>query len=384
MVHSYDAKHVGLQDGNEGDAHPCAIGHEGGSLQIEDESKYEEGTTPSRYGIMYMPADYTLGALYDMWRNGSTTIPEFQRGYVWTPRQASRLIESFAMDLPVPPVFFMMDKDQNALVVDGMQRLLTIFYFFGGRYGKKGWCDSGKEFRIVGISRENEIYGKTFDDLSEPIQKRLKNQVLRTMQMRQTSPNGDATAVYHIFERLNTGGTQLSEQEIRSCVYPGKLNSLLLDVNRDRDWRKILGKPRPDPRMRDIQLALRCMALLHNGSDYRKPMGDFLSRFMNDMRIPADRFIAEEKRRFGDVCGSIVDRLGERPFHNLHGSLKAPLLDAAFVAFARNAGSHPLDMGRRLAALKESPEFASSSSAASADAAAVEGRLATADKILFG
>lgn len=91
------------------------------ALQVEDadEGKNSE-TTPRKYDIMCMPADYTLGELYDMWKRGIITIPKFQRGYVWTPKQASRLIESFIMDLPVPPVFLMTDKEENSLVIDGM------------------------------------------------------------------------------------------------------------------------------------------------------------------------------------------------------------------------------------------------------------------------
>ena len=359
-------------------------GAESDEFRVEDGSEGDDGTTPQRYNIMYMPADYTLGTLYDMWKNKSIAIPEFQRGYVWTPRQASRLIESFAMDLPVPPVFLMMNDDQNAVVIDGMQRLLTVFYFFGGRYEKKGWRESGSEFKIVGINKENELYGKRFADLPEPTQKRLKNQVLRSMLIRQIPPSTGGTAIYHIFERLNTGGTLLSEQEIRNCIYSGGLNDLLRDINGDKDWRLILGKPHPDPRMKDVQLALRCMALLHGGGGYRAPMKDFLSRFMHDARNPADGFIQEEKKRFGRVCRSVVEGLGERPFHNDRGALRAPLLDAVFVAIAQNGGRCPENAKDRIEALKSDGEFASFSGTSSADTASVKGRLAAARRILFG
>ena len=210
-----------------------------------------------------------------------------------------------------------------------MQRLLTIFYFFGGRYGKKGLHESSQEFRITGINKGNRIYGKRFDDLPEYIQRELKSQVLRSILIRQDPPGTggiNSTVVHHIFERLNTGGTALSEQEIRNCVYSGKFNDLLHDINSDKDWRKILGKPFSDPRMSDLQLALRCIALVHQGDKYKKPMKDFLSKFMHDMRNPADDFVLQEKERFGNVCRSIVDHLGERPFHNPRGVLRGPPL----------------------------------------------------------
>ena len=357
------------------------------ALQIEDVDEDKSSvTTPKKYNVMYMPTDYTLSDLYDMWKKNVITVPEFQRGYVWTHAQASRLIESFWMDLPVPPVFLMMDKEENALVIDGMQRLLTIFYFFDGWYGKRGHQESRQEFRIVGISKDSEIYGKRFDDLSEYIQKELKSQLLRAILIRQDPPDtsdANGTVIYHIFERLNMGGTALSEQEIRNCIYSGKLNDLLHDVNCDKDWRKIIGKPDLDSRMNDLQLVLRCIALVHRSDRYRKPMKDFLSGFMHTMRNPTEGFILREKERFGNVCRDIIDLLGERPFHNSRGVLKATLLDAAFVAFARNDGDAPVDIKERLESLKNDPTFASPSGA-STDASAVEKRLGVASRVLFG
>lgn len=354
-------------------------------LQIEDaDEESDDETTPQSYDIMCMPADYTLGTLYDMWKDGTITVPNFQRGYVWKPKQASRLIESFLMDLPVPPVFLMTDKEENSVVIDGMQRLLTTFYFFDGHYGKKGRQGSNREFRIVGINKDNEIYGKKFDDLPSYLRKRLKNQVLRSMLIRQAHPDLNGDVAYDIYERLNTGGTLLSEQEIRNCVYSGRFNDLLHDINNYEGWRKILGKSQLDSRMNDMQLALRCIALAHRGDEYRNPMKGFLSQFMHGKRNPQDSFILREKDRFRNVCEGIVAGLGERPFHNHRGALRAPLLDAVFVAFARNQGDVPADIKERLARLKSDPEFASCSGQASADTSAVRNRLKIASKMLFG
>lgn len=382
------ALEYGSHGGVQNDALAGAVEPKLAALQIEDMGEDENGgTTPQKYDVMYMPADYTLGELYDMWKRNAITVPEVQRGYVWTPVQASRLIESFMMDLPVPPVFLMMDSEENALVIDGMQRLLTIFYFFDGWYGKGGNREPSREFRIVGINRDNEIYGKRFEDLPGYIQKELKSQLLRTIQIRQDPPSNDSinsTVVYHIFERLNAGSTSLYEQEIRNCAYAGKMNDLLHDLNNDEGWRKILGRPYPDPRMNDIQLALRCVALFHHGDRYQNPMKDFLSGFMHDMRNPTDDFILQEKERFGNVCRRIVDHLGERPFHSPHGALRAPLLDAVFVAFAHNADDVPGDVKDRFEDLKENPLFKPHSGTSDAAAPAVEKRLEAASKVLFG
>ena len=112
-------------------------------------------------------------------------------------------------------------------------------------------------------------------------------------------------------------------------------------------------------------------------------MKDFLSGFMHNMRNPTDGFILQEKERFGNVCREIIDHLGERPFHNSRGSLKATLLDAVFVAFAHNDNHAPVDIKERFESLKSDPLFASPSGA-STDTSAVEGRLEAACKVLFG
>ena len=376
---------VGAYGGGGGDAQGGAVDRSGALRIDEGGGGGGEETTPRRYDITCMPADYTLGTLYDMWKSGAIVIPEFQRGYVWKPRQASRLIESFAMDLPVPPVFMMMrNGGQDATVVDGMQRLLTVFYFFDGHYGPRGPAGDRKVFRIVGISRDNDLYGKRFEDLAAPIQRRLKSQILRAMQVRPTRPGPVDAAMYQIAERLNTGGTMLSEQEIRNCMYAGKLNGLLRDVNVGKDWRKIVGTAIPHPRMKDVQLALRCMALLHKGAEYKPPMKDFLSAFMAAMRNPPDGIVAREREAFADTCRGIVDHLGERPFHNQRGALRAPLLDAVFVAFAQSGGARPPDLPGRLRRLIDDGRFVSFSGASSADTASVKGRLAVARSVLFG
>lgn len=357
-------------------------------IQIEGMDECEDGvSTPQEYNVTWIPADRTLGELYDLWKKNCISMPEFRRGYAWTPAQASRLIESFMMDLPVPPVFMMLDANDNELVVDGMHRLSTVFYFFDGRYGGGGYLNPSQEFRIVGINKNSEIYGKRFDDLPDYIQKELKGQLLRTILIRRDPPeNGDidGTVAYHIFERLNTGRAGMSEQEIRSCAYSGRLNDLIRDLNGGKDWRKVLGISRPDPRMHDLELVLRCMALAHRWNAYRGPMKDFLSDFMHDMRNPPDYFIQWKKELFGDVCRGIVGHLGERPFHNQRGALNAPLLDAVFVAFARSAGDVPGDIKERFESLKKDALFAPAPAASTPSAPAVERRIEAASKVLFG
>ena len=346
---------------------------------LEEESREE--TTPLEYEIMTMPADYTLEVLHDKWRKKEITVPKFQREYVWSITQASRLIESFIMGLPVPPVFLYVDPTQKVLVVDGMQRLRSIFDFFDGCFGDKVGKKQ-KAFKLSGINKESRLYGKTFEELDSQDQLRLKNTVLRSILIRQLRPH-DRTSIYHIFERLNTGGMALKDQEVRNCVYEGKLNDLLTELNTTAEWRDILGRPKPDKRKRDVQLILRYMALFHNGKDYHKPMRDFMSKFMGEKKDPPDEFIRSERRRFDDTCRLVLARLGEKPFRQAR-SLNPAVFDSMFVAFARNPDSCPADIVERAKNLRGNQDFQRYTTHATTDDAAVRSRLDLAQKSLFG
>lgn len=237
-------------------------------------------SSPPRYEIATYPADFTLEGLHAKWNAGDLVIPRFQRKFVWSLAQSSKLIESFLVGLPIPAIFFYTERSsEKSLVVDGQQRLRTAFYFFEGNFGEE---KNGRRtvFRLKGLSEDSPYYDKTYADLEksdEAAARRLRNSVLRAFVVRQLDPHDD-TSVFHIFERLNTGGTLLHNQEVRNAVCTGPFNELLHELNMDPRWRAIVGKDKPDTRMRDVELILRFFAFRHAVEHYEKPMKDFLSR----------------------------------------------------------------------------------------------------------
>ena len=100
------------------------------------ESEIEDATySPSHYEIVSIPADYTLEGLVSKWHKGQLKIPGFQRKFIWTQRQASRLIESFLLGLPVPALFLYADPQTGEQqVIDGQQRLMSVIQFFDGTF----------------------------------------------------------------------------------------------------------------------------------------------------------------------------------------------------------------------------------------------------------
>ena len=352
-------------------------------LELESVSSEEEdyASSPAKCDITTYSGDFPLETWYEQWQDGEIIIPEFQRGYVWKPAQASRLIESFLLGLPVPPVFlYGKYRSLERLVIDGQQRLKSVFYFLEGRFG----ADTpfpGKEFRLTGLSPESPYREQTFADLGDWDQKRVKGAPLRVVIVESLKP-GDYASVYPIFERLNSGGTALSNQELRNAANGGRLVAFLRELNQNPEWRQILGKGTPDPRERDGELLVRFLAL-RDIAGYRKPMKDYLSRFMQENREASETALAASGQVFRETCRQVVAALGEKPFHGKAG-LKVAVMDAVLVAFSENLERVPGDVAARYQQLRQDADFIRDTEQGTTEPAAVQRRLAQAKQVLFG
>jgi hypothetical protein len=347
-------------------------------ITSEDED-YE--SAPPDYQISTYPADFTLELLHLKWKAGDILIPDFQRGFVWKQVQASKLIESFLVGLPVPAIFFYSERrSQKFFVIDGQQRLRSIFYFFEGLFGPEV-DETRRVFRLAGLSPDSPFNGKNFEELREEDQRRLRNAVLRAFIVQQLDP-ADDTSMYHIFERLNTGGTSLANQEIRNCVYHGRFATLLNQANAYPAWRRILGKDKPDTRRRDIELLVRFFAM-RDISAYQKPMKDFLSKFMRKNRDVSVEVIEASHDIFKRTCDAVVSSIGERPFH-VRAGLNAAVFDGVMTAFSKHVDKIPLDIGARYKRLISNVDFQRRTHDTTTDVNTVRERLGQAEKTLFG
>ena len=352
-------------------------------LELDPVSSEDEdySSAPADYQITTYPADFTLEGLHQKWQAGEIIIPDFQRAFVWKPAQSSKLIESFLVGLPVPPVFVYTERQsQNYLVIDGQQRLKSVFYFLEGYFGG----DHGgnrRVFRLSGLNQDSRFLGKTFNDLLEPDQRKVKNAVLRSFVVQQLEPDDD-TSVYHIFERLNTGGTLLSNQEIRNSVHSGRFVEYLAKLNGDLEWRKILGKPVPDSRKRDIELLVRFFAM-RDISSYQKPMKDFLSKFMKKNQNASADSVEGSQEVFRNTCAQLVESLGEKPFHGRSG-VNVAVLDAVMVAFSQNLDCIPVDIKARYETLRSDGGFVTRTRQGTTDVTTVRERIEQAKTVLFG
>ncbi len=306
-------------------------------IEIEDVKDDTTETSSVEFNIVVTSSDPTLELIASKFTSGDIIIPDYQRKFVWDIRRASLLIESFIIGLPVPQVFYYENEDGQQEVIDGQQRITAIAYFFEGYFGPPTAAGNRKEFRLTGLEQRRELDGLTFDALDKKVQRKLKNSTIRAVTVKQLDPEEMyPESVYHIFERLNTGGKPLNSQEIRNAVYRGNILSELNTLNMDENWRTIYGKADADPSQRDIELILRLFALFKNQDNYSPPMKDFLSREMASNKAFDEARAMEFKTAFIDTMQKISEINIDKPFRP-RGILNAATLEAIMLVLMENS-----------------------------------------------
>jgi len=322
-------------------------------LDIDEE---EEDDLVVEYDIASYPSDLTLSVIHEMWNDKDIIIPDFQREFVWTIRQSSLLIESFLSGLPVPQVFFYIDRENKNLVIDGQQRILSVVFFLEGYFGFESLQGRRQVFRLTGLDDRSPHHRKRYKDLEESEKRKLRSSVLRVVNIRQLSPKEDNTSAYHIFERLNTGGTPLRPQEIRNCVFRGKFANSLKELNKDPNWRTILGRRQYDKHQRDVELILRVFSLTGNWKKYEKPMKEFLNINMKRNQKATSSRVKRFVRAFPRATKLVAKKLGEKPFH-VRGPLNTSALDSVMAIVIENLDRMPKDIEDRYGKLLVDNEF---------------------------
>ena len=316
----------------------------------------EEDDVPFvEFEISVSPSDPSLELLVSQVSRGDIIIPFYQRKYVWKIEQASRLIESFLMGLPVPQVFFYVNEENQLEVIDGHQRILSVKYFFDEFFGEPDLRDRKQIFKLKGLSERSEYNGKTYSELSERDKRRLCNATLRVINIKQLKPHSRNDSVFHIFERLNTGGTQLKPQEIRNAVYRGTIVAELTELNKNSDWHQVLGVSRPHRNQKDVELILRLFALFEVWDSYEKPMLHYLNTHMSENREFSSKRAQRFKIRFPGVT-KLVRQALDRPFRP-KTVINTPVLEAVMVILLENPDISVEQLKERYYELLENDDF---------------------------
>jgi len=306
-------------------------------LEAEDElnvdDKAEESHAPSRrFSITSYGADLSV---FDLVRRIGKELlipPAFQRKYVWNQKQASRFIESLLMGLPVPGVFIFIDRDKKQLIVDGQQRLITLSRFVSGVWEHRSREQAGRQvsstitFKLADVA--DPWNGKSWSELEGAEQEAIYSSLIHATIFRQDQPSDHDRSIYEVFERINTGGSRLSSQEIRACVSHGPFVELLHEINANETWRKVYGKP--SPRIKDEELILRFFAFKEIGHKYKRPMTEFLDDYLADHRQIGDKDAKSKIAIFNKTISALHLAVGKRLFRP-EKALNAAVFDAVMV-----------------------------------------------------
>jgi hypothetical protein len=276
--------------------------------------------------------------------------PFYQRRPRWDPVRQSKLIESFIMNIPVPPLFVYESDLAKYEVMDGQQRITAILDFYTNK------------LKLEGLEQWPELNGRIYDALPSEIKKGIdRRSISYIVLLKESAPTSEEESLLRqeVFERLNTGGVSLSHQEVRNALYQGPFNSLLLELVKNDSFRRIwLLPPYSESaeknraqalvtnslyvQMGDVEIVLRFFALRHAGQ-YQRGMKGFLDLYMVRARTFTDRDVLWLKSLFDKTVELGWAIYGERfahPWDSTSGTWsKRPQIafaDAVMVGISRH------------------------------------------------
>lgn len=363
----------------EGSTAPVAPPPADGSW-LDEASLESDEVEVQEYDLVSSPNDWNFSTIVSFIGSGAMKVPSFQRNYIWDRKRASKLIESLLIGLPVPQVFLYEEERNSFLVIDGQQRLLTLYFFSRGRFPKpkirgdlrarlqQGFIDDDfleddeyfEPFKLSlpksPIGTPNRFHGLTYKGLKED-KTSLDLRTIRNIVVKQTSPEGNS-AIFELFNRLNTGGVNLTPQEIRASLYHSNFFIEVINLNSDPAWRHIVGTEKPDPRMRDTEFLLRSLALA-DSSD-----GGFsgsMANFINNYCVKAKKFSEQDAQTAHDELTGFFELFSDAPSPFMRaGKFSGVLFESAYAAWqqlGRPSSDHQ-KIAEAISEAKQTEEFA--------------------------
>jgi len=309
----YDFEKNLIKDGNE------AI-----SKCLTDEEinkKYSEGEAR----IITENGSIKLPLINGMFKSSNYVLrPKYQRRITWNNKKRSKLIESFIMNIPVPPVFLYETEFGVYQVMDGLQRISTIMDFFDNK------------FSLEDLGEWNELNGRTYRDLPQKIKEGIERRQLNVITLLKESAKTneqEANMKKMVFERLNTGGEKLEQQEVRNALYPGRFNDMCIDLSKNETFRKLWGIKTSEDiygdeleddidnksnnklyvRMYDVELVLRFFAM-RNIENYNMQLSKFLDLYLENANKLSEENLEVLKHKFIESMEKVDALFGDKAF----------------------------------------------------------------------
>jgi hypothetical protein len=315
--------------------------------------------------------------------------PDFQRRWgLWDAARQSRLIESMLLRIPLPVIYVAENQDEGWEVVDGIQRLSTI-----ARFVNPGVVGSAP-LVLTGLEYLREFDGRTYGELGERLKTRLIETELQVHVIRRGTP---PEVKFNVFKRINTGGVQLSPQEIRHAITPGPARRVLEDWAEEPEFLKATDYAIKTSRMDDRELVLRFLAFhLRGPENYRiADMDRFLLEAMAEINKLGDRMLEAVHGDFVRAMSAAHSIFGNDAFRKRvrEREKRKPINKALFESVSVNLARLPqgrlselvarrAEVKSRLVRLTGVREFESAISQGTADVAKVRRRFVEVERLL--
>lgn len=287
----------------------------------------------SRNTLQTDKLDMSFGEIMSMYERGEIIInPDFQRLYRWSEYQKTRFIESVIIGIPIPPVFVAEDNSGRWELVDGLQRLSTIFSFFGNLKG-----DGVKNKWVLGAGDLIQaLDGYSVDTLPLKIQLNIKRAVCRVEIIKW---NSEYDLRFELFNRLNTGGSPLTNQEIRNSLYrsiSSTFNDFLKELSENKDFVRSVNMPKEKVEQLYLEeLVLRFMSLYQNRKNVKKSIAQHMTDFMKEAVMDK----SFDYQMYQDVFNKtfeILKPLGVGIFDSKNKMFSTAIYDTMVIGIAEN------------------------------------------------
>lgn len=302
----------------------------------------------------YEIREWPIEVLVEKFTNGRETdeselfIPDYQREMVWTAKQQSRFIESILIKLPVPFIFagdVGSGPRKGCLeIIDGSQRIRTLDNFLSDR------------LRLEGLTRLTGAVGMRFSDLSKPRQLRFKRSTVRVIEL---TEHADEDARREMFDRLNSGGTKLTDMEVRLGVIDGPFMRFITEIAGMETFKALVPLSERNARRKEYEeFALRYFAYLNNYLNFKKSVDHFLTDYLrakNEKFPKSDKNqMRKEFERMLDFVGTHIPNGFQRKGYNTVPRIRFEAIAVGVsLALRENPNLNPTDVAQWL----DSPDF---------------------------
>ena len=280
---------------------------------VKERIELKEKIAENKKRISSTEYKMSVGEIIHLYKEGEIIIdPNFQRLFRWKDEQKTKLIESILVNIPIPPIFIQQREDSSWEVIDGVQRLSTILEFVGAL--------KDKNKSTLGTSDLLPLDGETYDDFDKNLQLDFKRFALSLVILLKES---DQDTKYELFDRLNSGGSLIADQEIRQAIYRDRQEGILNLIDKlaeNEKFKELISiSERRLNEAYDRELVLRFFAYSDNPdlSDYGNSIKKLLDNYL--LHNLKKEKLEEYEEKFLDFINFLYELKEERIFHRRNG-----------------------------------------------------------------